>query len=74
MLEQITSPTIQKNLKKKELKPDVQLISGDWNFMKENVKGGEWDLILSAETLYNKQNHEIFLDLLKHLLSPTGEA
>lgn len=49
-------------------------LDNDWYFV--NVHMGmtiKFDLILSSETLYEKDNYPTFLQLLKDRLKPTGQ-
>jgi len=80
VLEQLTSPTIEENIKcmienneNCEL-PKIELFSGDWSLLHEVMGEKKFDIILSSDTLYCPANHEYLLSLIDHLLKPDGSA
>lgn len=46
--------------------------SGDWSVVDEELKDTKYDLILTSETIYSKDNYTKLLNLMKNHLNPNG--
>lgn len=74
MLEHIAIPNVLVNTKSIEkLKEKCRFFSGDWtNYAKKIGDGEKFDFILTSETIYNVQNYEKIINIIKTKLKSTG--
>lgn len=74
MLEHITIPNVLVNTKSIEkLRERCRFYSGDWtNYAEKTSDGEKFDFILTSETIYNIQNYDKIINIIKTKLKPTG--
>lgn len=74
MLEHIAIPNVLVNTKSiDKLKERCRFYSGDWsNYAKKTVGEEKFDFILTSETIYNVQNYDKIINIIKTKLKPTG--
>lgn len=74
MLENIAIPNVLVNTKSIEkLKEKCRFYCGDWtNYAKKTNDGEKYDYILTSETIYNVQNYEKIINIIKLKLKSTG--
>lgn len=74
MLENITIPNVIANIESASILKDLcRFYSGDWsNYVNKTVDDEKFDFILTSETIYNVQNYEKIIKLLKTRLKPNG--
>lgn len=74
VLEHITIPNVLVNTKSIEkLRERCRFYSGDWtNYAEKTTDGEKFDFILTSETIYNVQNYQKIIDIIKMKMKPTG--
>lgn len=74
MLQHITVPNVLVNIKSiSKLKQRCRFYSGDWaNYLQKTSDGEQFDFILTSETIYNVQNYDKVINVLKTKLKPSG--
>lgn len=72
VLESVTHPCVLRNLREGEIATngDVRYVSGDWGGCKALLGNHDFDLILTAETIYEPRSVPALLDLLAWCLKP----
>lgn len=74
MLQYITIPNVLMNTKSiATLKEKCRFYSGDWsNYASKTADDDKFDFILTSETIYNAQNYEKIINIIKSKLKSTG--
>lgn len=74
VLQHITIPNVLVNTKSiSKLKECCRFFSGDWsNYAKLTADQEKFDFILTSETIYNVQNYDKIINILKTKLKPHG--
>eukprot|EP00054_Salpingoeca_dolichothecata_P035197 m.4778 g.4778 ORF g.4778 m.4778 type:complete len:284 (-) comp5171_c0_seq1:52-903(-) len=68
----VTIPNARLNVDTEGMKR-CKFFAGDWSLLKDPLSTeGQFDLILTAETIYHDKTQETLIDLMQHCLKPTG--